>query len=343
MPRTASAKRVLIVTNRADLHADLVADKLEAAGGAPFRLNLDEFPAHFALSLELCRGRWEGALSHLPSGDDLALDAIGAVWMRKKASFRFLSADLSAQEQAYAAGEMEHVLFSLLYSLDCYWMSHPVALRAASWKGEQLLRAARLGFKVPPSLVTSRRGSVDAFRAKVGGDIIFKTLSSPSLAAEEVAPAERIATVLPTTRITDEHEAALDAVAELPCFFQQHIPKRHELRVTVIGSRALAARIDSQADPRTATDCRDLSAEIGYAAERLPPELERRCRDFVHSYDLSYGALDLIVTPEGEYVFLENNPVGQFLFVEELVPELELTSAVAACLLEGARAREARA
>jgi hypothetical protein len=78
---------------------------------------------------------------------------------------------------------------------------------------------------------------------------------------------------LPTTRITDEHEAALDAVTELPCFFQQHVPKRHELRVTVIGDRVFAARIDSQEDPRTATDHRDVSAAIRDAVEHLPPEI----------------------------------------------------------------------
>jgi glutathione synthase/RimK-type ligase-like ATP-grasp enzyme len=333
-------KRVLIVTNRADLHADIVSAKLVAAGGAPFRLNLDEFPEHFALTLEFGHGHWEGELTHLPTGDTLAVRDIGAVWMRKKARFSFLSADLAPHERAYAEGEMEHVLFSLLYSLDCYWMSHPAALRAASWKGEQLLRAARLGFRVPPSLVTNRRVGVDAFRARMGGDIIFKSLSSVSLAAEEVAPEERIAGALPTTRITDEHEEALDAVAELPCFFQQHVPKRHELRVTVIGERVFAARIDSQADPRTATDYRDFSAEVRYAAERLPADVERRCMELVRSYGLNYGAIDLIVTPEGEHVFLENNPVGQFLFIEELVPELDMTGALAACLAQGARAQE---
>jgi glutathione synthase/RimK-type ligase-like ATP-grasp enzyme len=333
-------KRVLIVTNRADLHADIVSAKLAAAGGAPFRLNLDEFPKYFGLTLDFAHGHWEGELTHLPSGDALWVHDIGAVWMRKKARFSFLSQDLAPQEWAYAEGEMEHVLFSLLYSLDCYWMSHPVALRGASWKGEQLLRAARMGFRVPPSLVTNRRAGVDAFRARMGGDIVFKPLSSPSLAAEEVPPGERIAGALPTTRITDEHEEALDAVVELPCFFQQHVPKRHELRVTVIGDRVFAARIDSQDDPRTATDYRDFSAEVRYSAERLPPEVERRCLELVRSYGLTYGAIDLIVTPEGEHVFLENNPVGQFLFVEELVPELDMTGALAACLVEGARAWE---
>jgi glutathione synthase/RimK-type ligase-like ATP-grasp enzyme len=333
-------KRVLIVTHQADLHADIVSAKMAAAGGAPFRLNLDEFPKHFGLNLEFADGRWEGELAHLPTGETLAVSDIGAVWMRKKASFSFLSADLAPQERAYAEGEMEHMLFSLLYCLDCYWMSHPVALRGASWKGEQLLRASRLGFRVPPSLVTNRRDGVDAFRAKMDGDIVFKSLSSPSLAAEEVAPEERIAGTLPTTRITDEHEESLDAVVELPSFFQRHVPKRYELRVTVIGHRVFAARIDSQDDPRTATDYRDFSAEIRYSAERLPPDIERRCLELVRGYGLTYGAIDLIVTPGGEYVFLENNPVGQFLFIEELVPELDMTGALAACLMEGARERD---
>jgi glutathione synthase/RimK-type ligase-like ATP-grasp enzyme len=317
-----------------------VSAKLAIVGGAPFRLNLDEFPRLFALTVELADGRWDGELSHLVTGDTLSIRDIGAVWLRKKASFSFLSTDLAAQERAYAEAEMEHVLFSLLYSLDCYWMSHPTALRGAIWKGEQLRRAARLGFHVPPSLVTNRRDRVDGFRARLGGDIVFKALSSASLAAEDVAAEDRIAGGLPTTRITDEHDAALDAVAELPCFFQRHVAKRHELRVTVIGSQVFAARIDSQADPRTATDYRDFAAEISYSAERLPPDIERRCRELVHSYGLTYGAIDLIVTPTGEHVFLENNPVGQFLFVEQLVPELDMTGAVAACLVEGAQARQ---
>jgi glutathione synthase/RimK-type ligase-like ATP-grasp enzyme len=329
------SKRILIVTNLDDLHADIVARKIEAGGDNPFRLNYEEFPRHFDLTLEFGRGRWEGGLRHLPSGDDLPLRDIGAVWMRKKADFGFISEGLAPQEKAYAEAEMEHILFSLLYSLDCYWMSHPLALRGASWKGEQLQRAARMGFSVPPSLITNRRAGVDAFRASAGDGIIFKALSSPALAAREVSPEQRIVGSLPTTRITEEHEDALDSVAELPCFFQHHVAKQHELRVTVIGDAVFAARIHSQDDPRTAIDCRDMSAEIRYEAAALPPEIERRCIEFVHSYGLTYGALDLIVTPGGDHVFLENNPVGQFLFVEQLIPELDMTGAVAECLARG--------
>lgn len=329
-------RRILIVTNLDDLHADLVEQKIEARGGNPFRLNYEEFPRDFAVTLEFVRGRWEGGLSHVPSGDSLSLSDIGAVWMRKKADFGFASEPLAPQEKAYAEAETEHILFSLLYSLDCYWMSHPVALRGASWKGEQLLRAAGMGFGVPTSLVTNRRADVEAFMAAAGDGIIFKALSSPALAAHAVRPEQRVAPSLPTTRITADHEDAFDAVEELPCFFQHYVPKQHELRVTVIGDRLFAARIHSQDDPRTATDCRDMSAEIRYEAAVLPPAIARRCIDFVHSYGLTYGALDLIVTPAGNHVFLENNPVGQFLFVEQLVPELDMTGALAECLVRGA-------
>jgi glutathione synthase/RimK-type ligase-like ATP-grasp enzyme len=34
------------------------------------------------------------------------------------------------------------------------------------------------------------------------------------------------------------------------------------------------------------------------------------------SFGLIYGAIDLRLTPEGEYVFLEINPAGQWLFIE---------------------------
>jgi glutathione synthase/RimK-type ligase-like ATP-grasp enzyme len=330
--------QILIVTHSGDLHADVVAGKIAAQGGRPFRLDLDRFPADFAIELGLAGGRWLGTLRHLPAGEELEVAEVGAVWMRKKAAFRFPGGPLAAQEKAFAEAETEQLLLGLLYALDCYWMSHPGALRGALWKNEQLQRAARLGFAVPPSLVTNRRAGVDAFRRSAADGIVFKALSSASLAADEVPPEERTAGMLPTTRIGDEHDAMLDSVAEAPCFFQHHIAKRHEVRATVIGDRLFAARIHSQDDPRTATDWRDMSAEIRYAAETLPPEVERRCLDFVHSYGLTFGALDLIVTPDGDHVFLENNPVGQFLFVEQLVPELDMTGAVASCLIAGARA-----
>jgi glutathione synthase/RimK-type ligase-like ATP-grasp enzyme len=331
-------KHILIITNSGDLHADLVVERLLSRDARPFRLNLDEFPAQHRLDITYMDGAPGGVLRHLPSRTEMAMTDIGAVWTRKAANFRFLSdEDLGPQERAYATAETEHMLTSLLLTTEGYWMNHPLALRSAMWKGEQLQRAARMGFRVPPSLMTNDGDAVRNFRAAVGGEIIFKPLSSPALGGDEVDAADRIVPNLATTMITDEHDEMLDALRELPGFFQQYIRKRYELRVTVIGDRVFAARIDSQDDERTRTDYRDFSAEIDYSAERLPAEIERRCREFVHSYGLKFGALDLIFTLSGDYVFLENNPAGQFLFVEQLVPELRMLDATVDCLIHGAR------
>lgn len=332
-------KTVLIVTNSGDLHADLVGASLLARDHRAFRLNLDAFPRDYQTCQWFAGGKLRNRIRRRGDPDWLDLDQVGAVWMRKPGDFAFLSDDLSPQEFAFATMETEHALYSLLYTLDCYWMSHPVALRGAQWKGEQLQRAARLGFRVPDSLITNAPDEVRRFQRETAGEMVFKSMACPMLAAEAVPAGERVASALRTTVVDPAMMAGVDAVSQMPGCFQQYIPKSHELRVTVIGGRVFAAKIHSQDDARTAIDSRDMSAPILYEATVLPAELERRCVDFVHSYGLTFGALDLIVTPGGEVVFLENNPAGQFLYIEQLIPEFKMIDAVAETLLEGARCR----
>ncbi len=330
-------KQILIITNSNDLHADLVIDRLLDKRARFFRLNLDEFPSDYEIEMQYGDGMPNGILSRLPTRTSISTAEVGAIWTRKAGEFRFSSDDLGPQEHAYAKAETEHILTSVLLTIEGYWMNHPLAIRNSMWKGEQLRRAARIGFKVPPSLATTCGDAVRRFRSDVGGEIIFKPLSSPDLGADQVEFEDRVVPGLATTLISEAHEEMLDSLRVVPGFFQQLIPKRYELRVTVIGQRVFAASIHSQDDDRTRIDYRDFSAEIRYEAVELPADIEHRCRELVHSYGLMFGALDLILTPSGDYVFLENNPAGQFLFVEQLVPELRMLDAVADCLIDGAR------
>ncbi|MES2323853.1 MAG: hypothetical protein V4633_16460 [Pseudomonadota bacterium] len=334
------SNKVLIVTHSSDLHADLVVERMLARDHQPFRIDLDAFPRDYQLSQTFVNGCMSTQMRRCPDGEWLDLARVGAVWIRKAANYAFLSEDLSLQERAYAKLETEQALFGVLYTLDCYWMSHPAALRASQWKGEQLQRAMRMGFRIPASIVTNCAERVRAFRRAIGGQMIFKTMSTPTLAAEDVDGAERISDGVLTTLVDDAMMENLDAVGELTCHFQEYIPKQYELRVTVIGERVFAARIHSQDDRRSAIDSRDMAADVRYAAHVLPREIEQRCREFVHSYGLNYGALDLIVTPEGEFVFLENNPAGQFLYIEELVPELDMLDTIATTLIKEATCRK---
>ena len=326
-------KTILIITNSFDIHVDFLVEILEKKGQSFFRINLDKFPREYLIKQLYIDGDLHSSIEHIPSQKHLDLNHVISIWNRKPAPFAFISDDLAAQEIAYAQEETKHALFGLLYPLNCYWMSHPVSLRGAMWKGEQLNRANKLGFRIPKSLVTNNPSDVKAFKSKIKTDMIFKSLSTPDLASVDVDDEDRISEGLATTIVTDEMMDNLDSVREVPCHFQEYIPKKYELRITIVGNKIFAAKIHSQDDDRTKIDSRDMSAEILYEPTKLPKQVEDKCFNLVSSYNLNYSALDIIVTPEDEYVFLENNPNGQFLYIEQLIPEFNILETVSDSLI----------
>lgn len=48
----------------------------------------------------------------------------------------------------------------------------------------------------------------------------------------------------------------------------------------------------------------------------LPDEVTYRMQALMAELGLVYGAIDLILTPDGEYVFLEVNPTGEWGMLE---------------------------
>jgi len=57
-------------------------------------------------------------------------------------------------------------------------------------------------------------------------------------------------------------------------------------------------------------------------------------RALMRRLGLVYGAIDLRLTPDGRYVFLEINPAGQFLYVEQQTGQ-PIAAALAALLAAG--------
>ncbi|MFE1411185.1 hypothetical protein ACFW6F_10300 [Streptomyces sp. NPDC058746] len=99
---------------------------------------------------------------------------------------------------------------------------------------------------------------------------------------------------------------------------QERIDKKLEIRVTVVGDRVLAAAIDSQAAEVTRDDWRRDVFQAPHLVHDLPEHVAERCRRLLRRYGLLFGALDFILTPDGEYMFLELNPNGEWDWVEAL-------------------------
>jgi hypothetical protein len=330
--------QIVIVTNQDDPHADDVIRTLWRMGGEPIRLNTDEVPQYSSLTLELDDGL-AGRIELETNGLVIDIERIKSIWWRRPRRFR-VPTDLSPWEAEFAQEELRQAYRGLWASVDCYWISHPDAIERAEWKLGQLQRARELGFDVPRTLVTSDPAAALDFHAACGGDVVFKVMTGPYLAAERYmdrfpdAPEPEAVQTL-TTLVGEEELAALEAIRTVPALFQERVPKRVELRVTVIGDDLFVAEIDSQGDERTQVDFRADFDAVEYRAGELPDHIAARCMALVRSYGLNFSAMDLVVTPDDRYVFLESNPNGQFGFIEQLVPELQLTEALATRLLRG--------
>jgi hypothetical protein len=83
--------------------------------------------------------------------------------------------------------------------------------------------------------------------------------------------------------------------------------------------------LQSQRHDGSRTDWRVVAPQaLDITRIALPVAVAARCRSFLRRLDLRFGCVDFIVTPDGHYVFLEINQMGQFLWIEEAQPELPL-------------------
>jgi glutathione synthase/RimK-type ligase-like ATP-grasp enzyme len=120
-----------------------------------------------------------------------------------------------------------------------------------------------------------------------------------------------------------------------PAILQAYVPGV-DIRVTVVAGRIFATAIDAR-QTGSPEDFRPVYAQANVSACRLPVEIEAGVRALVDSLGLSYAAIDLRRTDDGRHLFLEVNPAGQWLFLEDRTGQ-PITRAVADGLVEAARA-----
>jgi glutathione synthase/RimK-type ligase-like ATP-grasp enzyme len=208
------------------------------------------------------------------------------------------------------------------------WVSHPEDIRGASHKMHQLITAKKLGFDIPDTIVTNNPDTILSFYEKHGGNIVNKVLNRGYVDYND-----GIFSLIYTNRVSkDELQKSVKSIKINPCLFQEYIPKLVELRITVVGSIVFAAEIHSQNSQRTKDDWRRYDLEhTPHFAHKLPANIESLCRKMVKGYNLNFGTIDMIVTPENKYIFLELNPNGQWMWIEELT-KLPISEALVSLL-----------
>jgi len=233
-----------------------------------------------------------------------------------------------------AARECDHHIRTLRRYLapDAYWINDIAARERALLKMPQLAAASACGLAIPDTLLSNDPDEIRRFYAEHREQgVIFKL----NIQTHWHAQSSDARHVLFTTQLRAEDLREDEALSSCPAIYQRKVDKSYELRVTCMDQRCLAARLDSQARANTRLDWRaDFSSPLTPTYIELPPKVEECCMMLMRKLGLVFGCIDLIVTPEGEHVFLEINEMGQFLWVEEGAPFCPMLRAFATLLIE---------
>ena len=314
-------KTILLVTEQFDPTTDNLLQVLRGRGCPILRWNLDRYPNASSLTYRFSAQGFDTVIS--ADGRFASSDDIESVWYRASRA-RGVPDSLNTEEREFATREADAVLNSLAAVTHWNWINDPRCDREAARKPGQLAIAQRLGLRIPRTVITNDPKTVKEFREQCAGMTVYKSLSP----AMNLAPGR----MLYTSPLTEETLSRIDLIQDSPGIFQELVPKDYEVRLTVVGESMFAARILSQQSERAKLDWRIAPYDLKHEEIQLPGDVREKVCAFMAECGLVYSCLDFVVTPEGQYVFLESNPRGQYLWIEEFTG-MPITDAIADALM----------
>ncbi|WP_066424310.1 MvdC family ATP-grasp ribosomal peptide maturase [Anabaena sp. 4-3] len=319
---------VLLITHSGDFFTiDKVAEAVLKKGAQPFRLDTDKFPLEVQLTAHFEQTKTYHTIEY---GDQsISTEQVQAVWLRRIWEPQ-LSEKLAPQFREACLRESKATLAGFWDSLrEARWIDHLERINAAQDKLRQLRVAAEVGFITPRTLVTNKAEAAREFFHQVNGKMVSKLLTALSHSMQATS-----SFFMYTSTVKEEDLRDAESLRYCPMVFQEQIPKQLELRVVYVNGKAFVGALDANVYAGAKADWRKPGVEVGaWQHHELPEQLLRRLQVFMTRFGLTFGALDFIVTPSGEYVFLEVNPVGEWGMLERDL-DLPIASAIADTLLQ---------
>lgn len=307
-------QKVLIITHSADnTSTSVVMNNIREAGAEAIRFDVDRYPLEASITTTFSNNRWQ-VLLQTGSGT-YNLDDVTAVWYRRSYGLgKGLSDTIDAEYLPATIEEVKRTLLGMLEGLDCFHLARPSVYRRLDSKEEQLKVAVRNGLLIPDTCISNNPEQVARFMEQEGGSVVSKMQSSFAIYRE----AEQH--VVFTNTVSSDQLEDLASLQLCPMTFQQRIEKKLELRVTIVGNAIFAFSIDSQRLENAQVDWRKEGIRMikDWQPYTLPAELQKKLLAFMDDYGLNYGAIDLILSPEDQYYFLEVNAAGEYFWLDKL-------------------------
>lgn len=331
---------ILLITIKSDLHADLVEKHIKNSNTPYFRLNTDQLSHDYFISFGIRNNNeFFGYIRSKDGTEILNTDEVNAVWYRRTR----IDVDPKTKDHdiiEYSLSEHMGFFRNLWITLNkAIWMDTPN--RVHHFQDHRLAQyeiAAGVGLKFPDTWYTNNPETVQE-SLEVLDKIAFKPISTAFVRTTNT-DGNKKAKIILTTLIKkgDFSKRQLSAsLRHTPIQFQNYINKEKEIRLTVVGEEFFPCEIDSQVTERTMVDWRRYDfSKVAHTPCILDPEMKEKILNLMRIMGLNFGAIDLIRKPNGEYIFLEINPAGQWQWIEAITG-LEISKAIANWLIERSR------
>lgn len=241
---------------------------------------------------------------------------VKAVWYRKGEMYYPFSLELEHKElgrimDSYIEGEWRGLFEFFIEELKQIRSLGSYSSRIFN-KLNTLQLARKVGFSVPHTFIASSKKTV-VQKLKTYDKLIVKGITdTPNINTQHIAVSAY------TERVDNDSLEKLPNVF-LPSLFQEEIEKSYEVRSFMLKDKFYSMAIFSQENPKTITDFRkyDAANPNRTVPFQLDEATEEKCRKLAQALDLDTGSFDFIVSSLGQVIFLEINPVGQFMMVSK--------------------------
>jgi ATP-GRASP peptide maturase of grasp-with-spasm system len=248
-----------------------------------------------------------------PSNLYSKLDASNIIWYRRGLNGQsysllqiIIEKEAKDQIETLAKSELNRLIIAACTLVKAKWLSNPLDLKNIS-KPDVLRKAKLLGLDVPNTLVTNCKKELTKF-LKENKKLILKPIHE----VKDLFIDKEY--YLQYTSLFDE--TTLNKLPDIffPTLFQEALEKKIEIRSFFLKNKFYSMAIFSQSDPQTQVDFRHYNDEkpnrtIPY---NLPKIVEKNLIKLMRLLKLDTGSIDIVVTEDSRFVFLEVNPIGQF-------------------------------
>ncbi|ATM24619.1 hypothetical protein SMD44_p10120 (plasmid) [Streptomyces alboflavus] len=311
---------VCIITQQTDTTADRVVVALDNLDIPVVRFDLSHFPTALDLSAVIRAGTVTGTL-RAPGGQLIDLETVRSIfWWHPE--LPEIATGLPEPELVWARNEATAGLVGVLAGLECLHLNPPQRSQIAQNKALTLRAAADHGLSVPPFWIGNSLAGAQEFA--VSSDIVCKSLTEPGIQHDAVT----VSTLFTTPVRRDQLDETIAATAH---HLQHAITKRSEVRLTVAGEEMFAAHITAHS-PEARRDFRADYASLTYTSIRVPHSVRTGLQSLLEQLGLGYAACDFLIDRQGRWWLVDVNPAGQFAWIEDELPQFEISQTIARIL-----------